>query len=209
MAASRLIILGVAVAAAGGAGYVAKNMVAAPPPQVIVEQARRRRRSRLQRRAGPDRRRADGRAARRTASAWQSWPAERRQREFHHPRRRARGAGEAARLRSPASPCIPASRCARSKLIGEGQSFMSSILPVRQARGRHADRGRHLGRRLHPAQRLCRRHHDPPLRHRRRRRRLHHRDHPQEHPGPGDRPDHPGGRGRQEASRSARPPRWN
>src|SRR5688572_15900356 len=38
MAASRLIILGVAVAAAGGAGYVAKNMMAAPPPEVIVEQ---------------------------------------------------------------------------------------------------------------------------------------------------------------------------
>ena len=37
MAASRLIILGVAVAAAGGAGYVAKNMVAAPPPEIIVE----------------------------------------------------------------------------------------------------------------------------------------------------------------------------
>src|SRR5690606_15036966 len=39
MAASRLIILGVAVAAAGGAGYVAKNMMAAPPPEIIVEQA--------------------------------------------------------------------------------------------------------------------------------------------------------------------------
>ncbi|TIV11340.1 MAG: Flp pilus assembly protein CpaB, partial [Mesorhizobium sp.] len=35
MPASRLIILGVAVAAAGGAGYVAKNMVAAPPPQIV------------------------------------------------------------------------------------------------------------------------------------------------------------------------------
>ena len=38
MAASRLIILGVAVAAAGGAGYVAKNMMTAPPPEVIVQQ---------------------------------------------------------------------------------------------------------------------------------------------------------------------------
>ena len=37
MAASRLIILGVAVAAAGGAGYVAKNMLVPPPPEVIVE----------------------------------------------------------------------------------------------------------------------------------------------------------------------------
>ena len=38
MAASRLIILGVAVAAAGGAGYVAKNMTAAPPAQIVVDQ---------------------------------------------------------------------------------------------------------------------------------------------------------------------------
>ncbi len=37
MAASRLIILGVAVAAAGGAGYVAKNMMVAPAPEIIVE----------------------------------------------------------------------------------------------------------------------------------------------------------------------------
>ena len=37
MPASRLIILGVAVAAAGGAGYVAKNMVVAPPPQIVVD----------------------------------------------------------------------------------------------------------------------------------------------------------------------------
>jgi pilus assembly protein CpaB len=35
MAASRLIILGIAVAAAAGAGYVAKNMLAAPPPQIV------------------------------------------------------------------------------------------------------------------------------------------------------------------------------
>ena len=62
MATSRMIILGVAVAAAGGAGYVAKNMVATPPPEVVVD-------------AGPqqpaidlsdvlvlDRRRADGRS---------------------------------------------------------------------------------------------------------------------------------------------------
>ena len=35
MATSRMIILGVAVAAAGGAGYVAKNMVASTPPEII------------------------------------------------------------------------------------------------------------------------------------------------------------------------------
>ena len=37
MPASRLIILGVAVAASGGAGYVAKNMVVAPSPRVVVD----------------------------------------------------------------------------------------------------------------------------------------------------------------------------
>ena len=36
MAASRLMILGVAVAAAGGAGYVAKNMSAPPAAQVVA-----------------------------------------------------------------------------------------------------------------------------------------------------------------------------
>jgi len=36
MPASRLIILGVAAVAAGGAGFVAKNMVAPPPAQVAV-----------------------------------------------------------------------------------------------------------------------------------------------------------------------------
>ena len=37
VAASRIIILGVAAASAGGAGYVAKNMAAPPPVQVALE----------------------------------------------------------------------------------------------------------------------------------------------------------------------------
>ena len=37
MVTSRIIILGVAVAAAGGAGYVAKNMVATTPQEIVVE----------------------------------------------------------------------------------------------------------------------------------------------------------------------------
>src|SRR5690606_4392860 len=40
MAASRLIILGVAAAAAGGAGYVAKQMTASPSlPPIVVDSA--------------------------------------------------------------------------------------------------------------------------------------------------------------------------
>ena len=50
----------------------------------------------------------------------------------------------------------------RSKLIGEGQSFMSSILPSGMRAIATPDIGRHLGRRLHPSERLCRRHHDAP-----------------------------------------------
>lgn len=37
MKASRLIVLGIAVAAAGGAGYIAKNMATTQPPTVIVQ----------------------------------------------------------------------------------------------------------------------------------------------------------------------------
>ena len=128
MAASRLIILGVAVAAAGGAGYVAKNMMAAPP-------------------AG-DRRRAGPQAPSIELSdvlvltgdvpmgapvgdqlGWQSWPSGGAQREFHHPRtaipRRSRQyKGAIARVAMYSGEPLR-----KSKLIGEGQSFMSSILP--------------------------------------------------------------------------------
>ena len=41
MVASRLIIAGVAVAAAGGAGYIAKNMSAPPPARVVVQEPTR------------------------------------------------------------------------------------------------------------------------------------------------------------------------
>src|SRR5690606_25573453 len=63
----------------------------------------------------------------------------------------------------------------------------------------HLDRSRYFGRRLHPAQRLCRRDNDAPRGPGHRRRTgLHHRNHPQEYPRPGHRPDDPGRRGRQE-----------
>ena len=128
MAASRLIILGVAVAAAGGAGYVAKNMMA--------------RRRRLKSSSNPAPQAPAialqdvlvlsgdvpmGSSARRStqlavlAGRWH-------QREFHHPRRRARALeklkGGVARVAMYAGEPLR-----RSKLIGEGQSFMSSILP--------------------------------------------------------------------------------
>ncbi|AZO64582.1 MULTISPECIES: Flp pilus assembly protein CpaB [unclassified Mesorhizobium] len=126
MPASRLIILGVAVAAAGGAGYVAKNMVAAPPPQIVD--------------SGP------------TAPAialqdvlvlssdvpmgsplennisWQSWPADGINANFitraAEPEALEKLKGGVARVAMYAGEPLR-----RSKLIGEGQSFMSSILP--------------------------------------------------------------------------------
>ena len=127
MAASRLIILGVAVAAALGAGYVAKNMVAAPPPEVVVEPARSSRRSPFGR-AGAGGDVPMGQPVG-DQLKWQSWPSDRINEELHHPRRRTRRDRKAAKVRSPASPLYAGEPLRRSKLIGEGQSFMSSILP--------------------------------------------------------------------------------
>ena len=127
MAASRLIILGVAVAAAGGAGYVAKNMMAAPPPEVVVEQPQ-----------GPAIELADvlvlngdvpmGGAVG-DQLAWQSWPADGVNENFitreSEPEALEKYKGSVARLAMFAGEPLR-----KSKLIGEGQSFMSSILPT-------------------------------------------------------------------------------
>lgn len=126
MPASRLIILSVAVAAAGGAGYVAKNMVA-PPPQVAVD-------------SGPQ---APAVALQdvlvlsgdvpmgnpiQNNIAWQSWPADGVNANFitrtTEPEALDKLKGSIARVAMYAGEPLR-----RSKLIGEGQSFMSSILP--------------------------------------------------------------------------------
>ena len=160
MVTSRLIILGVAVAAAGGAGYVAKNMVATPPPQVIVESGPQAPAIACGR-AGAGRRCADGHpldkqhqlgvVADRRRSTPISSPASgarsgREAEGFDRPRR--------ALYRRTAAP-LQADR--------RGPELHVVDLALRQASGRDADIGRHLGRRLHPAERLCRRDHDPPL----------------------------------------------
>jgi pilus assembly protein CpaB len=126
MPASRLIILGVAVAAAGGAGYVAKNMVAAPPPQIVD--------------SGPE---APAIALQdvlvlsgdvpmgsplENNIRWQSWPADGINANFitraAEPEALEKLKGGVARMAMYAGEPLR-----RSKLIGEGQSFMSSILP--------------------------------------------------------------------------------
>jgi pilus assembly protein CpaB len=126
MPASRLIILGVAVAAAGGAGYVAKNMVATPSPQIID--------------SGPKTPAIPlqevlvlsgdvpmGSPIEKNLS-WESWPAGGINANFitrvAEPDALEKLKGAVARVALYAGEPMR-----RSKLIGEGQSFMSSILP--------------------------------------------------------------------------------
>lgn len=126
MPASRLIILSVAVAAAGGAGYVAKNMVA-PPPQVTVESGPKAPAVALQDvlvLSGdvPMGNQLDNNIA------WQSWPADGINANFitraAEPEALEKLKGSVARMTMYTGEPLR-----RSKLIGEGQSFMSSILP--------------------------------------------------------------------------------
>jgi pilus assembly protein CpaB len=127
MPASRLIILSVAVAAAGGAGYVAKNMVA-PPPQVVVDSGPQAPAVSLQ-----DVLVLSGDVPMGSPIAnniaWQSWPADGVNANFitrtAEPEALEKLKGSVARVAMYAGEPLR-----RSKLIGEGQSFMSSILPT-------------------------------------------------------------------------------
>lgn len=126
MAASRLMILGVAVAAAGGAGYVAKNM-SAPPPAQVVE-------------AGPQQPQIEltdvlvltgdvpiGGIVESNVS-WQSWPSDALNPNFitrsTEPDGPEKYKNAVARLALYSGEPLR-----KSKLIGEGQSFMSAVLP--------------------------------------------------------------------------------
>lgn len=127
MPASRLIILGVAVAAAGGAGYVAKNMAATPPP-VIVESGP----------AAPAVAQEEvlvlsgdvpmGSALENMIS-WQPWPANAINEHFVT-KSAAPEALEELKLSIARVALYAGEPIRRSKLIGGGQSFMSSILPA-------------------------------------------------------------------------------
>jgi pilus assembly protein CpaB len=126
MPASRIIILGVAAAAAGGAGYVAKNMAGTPPPQVILESAEE-----------PSIRLAEvlvlssdlpmG-APIENQLSWQSWPADAIGEHFitrtSNPDALEQLHGSVARVAMYSGEPLR-----RSKLVGEGNSFMSAILP--------------------------------------------------------------------------------
>lgn len=127
MAASRLIILGVAVAAAGGAGYVAKNMMAAPPAEVVVAQPQ-----------APAIELTDVLVLNGDVPMgapvgeqleWQSWPSGGVNENFitrdSDPEALEKYKASIARVAMYAGEPLR-----KSKLIGEGQSFMSSILPT-------------------------------------------------------------------------------
>lgn len=126
MPASRLIILGVAVAAAGGAGYVAKNMVA-PPPQIVVDSGPTAPAVALQDVLVLSGDVAMGNPIENNI-AWQSWPANGINANFitkaADPEALEKLKGSIARVAMYTGEPVR-----RSKLIGEGQSFMSSILP--------------------------------------------------------------------------------
>ncbi|TYR29744.1 Flp pilus assembly protein CpaB [Mesorhizobium microcysteis] len=126
MAPSRVIILGVAVVTAIGAGYVAKNM-ATPPPPVVINNAPSQPAIRLTEVLV-----LQGDVAMGTTIgdqlSWQSWPSSGITENFitreAEPQALEELKGAIARV-----PIYEGEPLRRSKLIGEGQSFMSSILP--------------------------------------------------------------------------------
>jgi pilus assembly protein CpaB len=125
MAPTRVIILGVAVATAIGAGYVAKNMSA--PTAQIVSSAPSEPAIRLTEVLVLDGDVAMGATLGENLS-WQSWPSAGINENFitreSDPEAVEELKGAIARV-----PIYQGEPLRRSKLIGEGQSFMSSILP--------------------------------------------------------------------------------
>ncbi|MER2534220.1 MAG: Flp pilus assembly protein CpaB [Rhizobiaceae bacterium] len=128
MAASRVIILGVAVVAAAGAGYVAKNMLVPPAPKVVVEQGPRQPAIEL----------TDVLVLKNdvgmgeplgNALTWQAWPS-----GGVYPTFVTRAANPEALDKyrnSVARVALYSGEPLRtSKLVGEGQTFMSSVLPA-------------------------------------------------------------------------------
>ena len=127
MAPSRMIILGVAVATAIGAGYVARNMATPPPPEIIVDDSPREPAIRLAEVLVLDGDVAMG-AVIGDHLSWQSWPS-RGITEGFITRESYPNAMEELKAAVARVPMYSGEPLRRSKLIGEGQSFMSSILP--------------------------------------------------------------------------------
>jgi pilus assembly protein CpaB len=126
MPASRIIVLGVAAVAAGGAGYIAKNMATTPEPVIVKNEPVE---PQLQLAevlvasedlpVGSD---VEGRLR------WQSWPEDAVVDGFIT-RSQEPDAIEELGTSVVRMPIFTGEPVRRSKLIGPGQSFMSSILP--------------------------------------------------------------------------------
>lgn len=127
MPASRIIILGVAAAAAGGAGYVAKNMSAAEPA-VMAEQAPQQPQIQLSDVLVLSADVPMG-APLGGQIAWKSWPTEGVAAgfitKFDDPE-----AEEALKNAVARVPLYQGEPLRKAKLIGEGQSFLSALLPA-------------------------------------------------------------------------------
>ncbi len=127
MAPSRVIILGVAVVAAAGAGLIARNMASAPPEQIFVEAESTEPAIALTEVLVLSGDVPMG-AELGSQLSWQSWPSSNVYDYFirrdSEPQAREELASAIARV-----PIYAGEPLRRSKLIGEGQSFMSSILP--------------------------------------------------------------------------------
>lgn len=123
---SRLVILGVAVVAAVGAGYLAKNMITAPAPRVVVKEDNtpsiELSEVLVVSSDVPMGSVLDG------ALRWQEWPTASLNANFitrdKDPEALDELKGSIARTGLNSGEPLQ-----RSKLIGEGQSYMSSILP--------------------------------------------------------------------------------
>ncbi|HEV7417250.1 MAG TPA: Flp pilus assembly protein CpaB [Tianweitania sediminis] len=127
MNASRVIILGVAVAAAAGAGYVAKRMAAQPPQVVAVQQQPDAPQIQLEDVLVLNANLPMG-AAIEDQLKWQPWPADAVSEGFIT-RSAEPDAIETLKGSIARDAIYTGEPLRRSKLIGQGQSFMSSILP--------------------------------------------------------------------------------
>ncbi|MBN9249455.1 MAG: Flp pilus assembly protein CpaB [Mesorhizobium sp. 61-13] len=127
MPASRLIILGVAAVAAGGAGFVAKNMVAPPPAQVAVSPGPQSPSVPVQEVAVLSGDVAMGSPLGDNIK-WAAWPSGTIDPNFitkaNEPDAIEKLKGSVARMSMYSGEPLR-----RIKLIDEGQSFMSSMLP--------------------------------------------------------------------------------